>query len=82
MTPLYHDGDRLFHRRLEEDPSRFRGEIVVAQVRDGKRFVKLLERGSKRNRFTLSSVNPAFEPLVDQILDWVGPIEWVHKKSR
>lgn len=82
MIPLYHHGDRLFHRRLESNPAAFREEVVVVQVKNGKRYVKLLQAGSRRGRYTLASVNPAFEPMIDQALDWVGPIEWVHKRQR
>lgn len=82
MLPLYRDGDLLFHRRMEGDPTRYRDDVVVAQVRNGKRYVKLLLPGSKRGRFTLVSVNPAFPPLEDQLLDWVGPIDWVRKRRR
>lgn len=82
MIPLYHDRDLLFHRRLETDPARFRDEVVVAQVRNGKRYVKLLQIGTRRNRFRLLSINPTFAPLEDQQLDWIGPIEWVHKRRR
>ena len=81
MTPLYHDRDILFHRRVETDPSRFRDEVVVCQVKDGKRFVKLLTPGSRKGRYNLVSVNPAFATIEDQVIVWVGPIEWVRKRS-
>ncbi|MCX7366739.1 MAG: hypothetical protein NTV97_33670 [Alphaproteobacteria bacterium] len=82
MIPLYHDRDLLFHRRMETDPARFRDEVVVAQVKNGKRYVKLLQPGTRRGRFRLVSINPSFAPLEDQQLDWIGPIEWVHKRRR
>ena len=81
MIPLYHPGDLLFHRRIDADPTRWLEEVVAVQVRNGKRYVKQLLRG-KRGRFTLKSFNPAFPAIEDQLLDWVGPIEWVHKKAR
>ena len=82
MEPAYHNKDVLYHRQLEVDPLRFRGEVVVAQVRNGKRFVKLLEKGARKGRFTLVSFNQQFPPIEDQLLDWVGPIEWVKKRKR
>jgi phage repressor protein C with HTH and peptisase S24 domain len=42
-------------------------------VKGGKRFVKLLERGTRRDRFKLTSINRAFEPLEDQQVQWIGP---------
>lgn len=80
--PLFHDGDVLYHGRTVKDPAPFRGEVVVAQVRGGKRFVKVLERGNSRGQFNLVSINPAFPDLEDQQLDWIAPIEWVRKKRR
>lgn len=82
MRPLYHDGDLLFHRRVEIDPRRFRDEVVVCQLKEGKRYVKLLQPGSRKGRYNLVSVNPAFTTLEDQQLLWVGPIEWVRKRKR
>lgn len=81
MIPLYHPGDRLFHRRVEIDPSRWLDEVVAVQVRSGKRYVKLLRKGA-RGRFTLESFNPAFPVMENQQLDWVGPIEWVQKRQK
>jgi phage repressor protein C with HTH and peptisase S24 domain len=82
MVPLYHDGDVLFHRRMELDPARLRDEVVVAQVKDGHRFVKLLRLGSRKGLFTLVSINPDHKPIRDQALSWVAPIEWVRKRKR
>lgn len=82
MIPAYHDKDVLFHRRLEVDPLRFRDEIVVTQVKGGKRYVKLVLPGTRRGRYHLVSVNPSFAPIEDQALEWVGPIEWVHRRGR
>ena len=82
MLPLYRDRDLLFHRRMAVDPKMFRGEVVVVQVIGGKRYVKLLEAGTRRGRFHLVSFNPAFAILENQEIDWIGPIEWVRKGPR
>jgi phage repressor protein C with HTH and peptisase S24 domain len=80
MRPLYHDGDLLFHSRRDTQFAEYEGEPVVVQISGGKRLVKILETGSRRGRYTLASVNPAFDPIEDQQLEWIGPIEWVHKR--
>lgn len=82
MEPLYHDKDVLYHRRIETDPLRFGREVLILQVHNGKRYVKLVERGSRKGRFTLVSFNPLFPPLEDQQLDWVGPIEWMWRRRK
>lgn len=81
MRPLYSDGDLLFHRRLETDPGLFKDEVVVAQVKGGKRYVKLILPGTQRGRFHLVSFNQANPPIEDQTLLWVAPIVWVHKRQ-
>lgn len=82
MQPLYHHGDLLFHRRIDAEPARYRNEVVVVQVRNGKRLVKLLQAGSKKGLYTLVSLNPSFAPMPDQKISWIGPIEWVQKRRR
>lgn len=82
MLPVFSDGDRLFFRTIKDDPARLIGGIVVARLRDGRRFVKVLQAGSKRGRFNLESINPLYDPMIDQQLDAVGEIVWVRKKAR
>jgi phage repressor protein C with HTH and peptisase S24 domain len=82
MVPAYHDRDVLFHRRLEVDPLRYRDEIVVVQVKNGRRYVKVVLPGTRKGRFHLVSINPAYAPIEDQVLEWVGPIEWFHRRPR
>lgn len=82
MEPLYHDGDLLFHRRITVDLSRLRGEIVVAQVMNGPRYVKVLQPGRKKGTFNLASINKASRLLTDRTLEWAAPIVWVKKRQR
>lgn len=81
MLPVFKSGDRLFHTFLTLDFKRLYGELVIAKLKDGRRFVKVLEPGSKRNRYTLSSFNPAYSPLEDQELAAVAEIVWVKRSG-
>lgn len=81
MAPLYRDGDLLFHRRLTVDPIRLRDEVAVMQTRNRKRYVKLIQPGSKKGTFRLVSINPLYPPIEDQVLTWVAPIIWVKKRQ-
>jgi phage repressor protein C with HTH and peptisase S24 domain len=82
MFPMYRERDVLFHKRIDVDPSRFYDDVVVCQVKGGARYVKLLTKGSRKGRYNLVSVNPAYDPLEDQVLLWVAQIEWVKKRGR
>jgi hypothetical protein len=75
MRPLYGPRDLLFPGRHRREPSQLVGRIVAAQVaNDGPRCVKLLMRGSRKDRWNLQSVNPAHRTMEDMQLEWVALI--------
>lgn len=81
MLPVYRDGDLLFHRRMSIDPMLLRDEIAVMQTKNRKRYVKMIQPGSKKGTFRLVSFNPLFPPIEDQVLLWVSPILWTRRSS-
>lgn len=81
MLPVFEPGDLLFHRTISTSPTSLLGQLVVAKLKDGRRFVKILGAGKGRGRFTLSSLNPAYEPMVDQPIAAVAKIVWVKKRG-
>lgn len=80
MEPMYRDGDILFPSEPDTNPMRHIGSIVVLQLKDGRRLVKQILRGGKRDRWRLISVNPTVPALEDQLVAWVAPIPWVRRK--
>ncbi len=80
MLPLYRPGDLLFHHRMAIDPLELRDEVAVMQTKGRKRYVKLIQPGTKKGTFRLVSINPLYPPIEDQVLAWVAPIVWVRKK--
>ncbi|HZQ01391.1 MAG TPA: S24 family peptidase [Reyranella sp.] len=74
MRPLYGPRDVIFPSRQHREPALLVGRIVVAQIKDGARLVKQLQRGSRRDRWNLVSINPAHPTLEDQRLEWVARI--------
>lgn len=82
MLPLYRDGDRLFHKVMTDDPTTLIGEVAVVKLKDGRRFVKVLQPGKKRGLFRLESVNPAYEPIEDQPVASAARILWVKKAHK
>lgn len=77
MLPRYHDGDVIFFGDKYEDPMRFVGREVMAQLRDGRKLLKVLARGSQPGLWTLYSVNTSYDPISDVELDWILPVKWV-----
>lgn len=76
MFPAYEPGTRLYYSRLLP-PDAMVNRRVVAQLGDGRIFVKILRRGSTTHTWTLQSLNPLFADMVDQVVEWVAPIDWI-----
>lgn len=79
MLPIFQNGDRLFHKVITEDPRSLIGEAAVLRLKDGRRFIKVLQPGTKRDRYHLVSINPAFPPMEDQVVVSAARIVWVKK---
>ena len=79
MLPRYQDGDRLFYRQRELQAEQAAGEECIVQVRDGPIYVKRLERGSRRGRWDLVSINQAVRTIEDQPVAWAARIEWIQR---
>jgi phage repressor protein C with HTH and peptisase S24 domain len=81
MLPAYRDQDILFYTRDgADDWTRHVGDECVVQVTDGRVYVKVLRRGSKKGHATLSSYNAV--DIEDVPLDWAAPILWVKRARR
>lgn len=77
MYPAYLDGDTLFYSRKTVDLGECVGRECIVRLRDGRSFVKTLQRGTQPNTVTLMSHNAP--PLWDVEADWIAPVEWVKK---
>lgn len=74
MYPRYFDGEYLYFLNEMRDPSDFIGRECVVKLHDGRRFVKILRRGSKKGLFNLESWNA---PMIeDQEVEWAAPVTW------
>lgn len=80
MVPMFHDGDVIFPEPHPAPPEKRIGSVVIADLKDGRRLVKKLIRGSKRGRYTLLSVNPAEPAFEDQIVVSVAALPWVNRR--
>lgn len=83
MAPVYRDRDTLFcQRRAAHYAHNLIGSDCVLRTLAGECFVKILNRGSKSNRFNLRSYNPIFADIADVQLDWAAPVVWIKRGSR
>ncbi|HEX9835765.1 MAG TPA: S24 family peptidase [Alphaproteobacteria bacterium] len=77
MAPRFKDGEYLgYSRERGLNPERCFGTECVVQTADGRKLVKILERGSRPGVFTLVSVNAAVPIEHDVVLDWIAPVVW------
>lgn len=70
MFPLARNGDKIFVGPPRRDLSKLIGQECAVQLDDGRRFFKILERGSKAGLYDLRSHNAA--PMYDQHVHKAG----------
>lgn len=73
MAPLVLDGDLAFFGPIREDVSSLLNKRVMARLADGRRFFKILKRGSRPGVWTLRSLNPTTPDIEDVEVTWVLP---------
>jgi phage repressor protein C with HTH and peptisase S24 domain len=84
MAPRFRDGEYLGYSREEGlDLANCYGRECLVHTEDGRKLVKIVERGSREGRLTLISVNAAYPIETDVTVRWAAPITWVKlRKSR
>ncbi len=78
--PMFEDGNVLFYPQPSKALVPFVGDVVIAQLKDGRRLVKRLERGQKEGRWHLLSINPASPMIANVAVSAVAPIVWVKRR--
>lgn len=76
MYPAYQDGEILYYSRNlpPHDMVNRRGVVKLA---DGRMLVKIVRPGSTPTTWRLQSINTLYPDMVDEVVDWVAPIDWV-----
>lgn len=74
MLPAYRDGTILFYDRLLA-PEEMLGKECVVHLTDGRKFIKIISRGSGPHLYNLISLNA--DPITDVTVDAVSPIVWI-----
>lgn len=79
MFPAIEEGSLLFYSR-QLPPSEMINRRAIVQLEDDRIFVKVLRAGSAKGTWTLQSVNPNYPDMVDQIVRWAAPIDWIRPR--
>ena len=73
MLPRYDEGDVIVVWKEQRRPlDAFFGEEAAVRLDDGRRFLKVIARGTTKNLVTLNSFNA--RPIEDVRIDWLGEI--------
>jgi transcriptional regulator with XRE-family HTH domain len=73
MAPLVFEGDLAFFGPIRRDIESLLNKRVMARLSDGRKFFKVLKRGSRAGLWTLRSLNPSSPDIEDVKLLWVLP---------
>lgn len=78
MVPRFFPREKVQFGRRYDDPSPLIGREVMARLADGRKLLKILQSGDEPGRFTLYSVNTAYEPIRNVELLWALPFKRLH----
>lgn len=73
MAPAVMDGDLAFFGPIRHDVETLLNKRVMAKLADGRKFFKILKRGSQPGLWTLRSLNPSAPDIEDVQVSWVLP---------
>jgi len=76
MFPAYEPGTLLYYSKLLP-PVEMVNKRAVVQLGDGRIFVKIIRRGTTDTTWTLQSLNAQFPDMVDEVVEWAAPIDWI-----
>ena len=73
MAPAVFDGDLAFFGPIRHDVDALLNKRVMARLNDGRKFFKIIKRGTQPGLYTLRSLNPTTPDIEDVRIDWVLP---------
>lgn len=83
MAPVYRDQDILIcQRRAGKFLQNLVGLDCVVETAKGERFVKILQKGSRPNVYSLRSYNAAVKDVENVALAWAAPVIWIRRGGR
>ena len=75
MYPWLRDGDAVLYGDKTSYPH---GRECVVKLKDGRAFIKQVERG-RPGRFNLISYNAP--PILDAEIEWAAPVLWIRRRN-
>jgi len=82
MSPVYRDGDELVcQRRSGGNVDNLVGLDCVVETTDGRRYVKIIAKGTGMNVYNLRSFNPVVRDVENVAIAWAAPILVVKRAS-
>ncbi|WP_133122887.1 LexA family transcriptional regulator [Zhengella mangrovi] len=80
MFPAIEDGSLIYYSR-HLPPDVMVNQRAVVQLADGRVFVKIIRPGSRPGFWTLQSVNAQYADILDVVVEWAAPIDWIKPRG-
>lgn len=76
--PVYRDGDTIIANCLRKSKIKQAiGKDCIVKTADGKAYIKIVRRGSKKGFYTLRDIRPRVDDMENVELEWAAPILWI-----
>lgn len=77
MLPVFPSGTTLYYSSRETNIARFLNRTTICGLEDGQVLMKTIRKGGKTGLYTLESVNPDFDDIIDVSVIYVLPIDHI-----
>lgn len=74
--PVFEEGTYLYYSR-HLPPEEMVNRRAILRTAKGELYVKVLRKGSSEGFWNLQSINSLYPDIVDQVVEWAAPIEWI-----
>lgn len=76
MAPRYRDGEAIGFTFGDHDILGLINNEAVIETVDGRLLLKILHRGDRPHRYTLTSLNAGEEPILNIEIERAAPVDW------
>jgi hypothetical protein len=83
LSPAYRDGDVLIGAKsLGKNVDNLIGLDCIVMTEDGRRYIRILQRGAKHGTFDLRSIIVSKRDVEGVRVAWAAPITWIRRGTR